>query len=59
MIEDTLRDASMAALPFFNREAVVRLLDRMPTMSHQLQVSLDPVILMMASMCIQHDRYAL
>ena len=56
MIEDTLRDASMAALPFFNREAVVRLLDRMPTMSHQLQVSLDPVILMMASMCILHDR---
>ncbi|NNF29723.1 MAG: hypothetical protein HKN73_21040 [Gemmatimonadetes bacterium] len=59
LIQDTLRSQSMARLPFFDEAAVKKLLDRMAAGSPAANASLDPLLMMMTSLCILQDRYAL
>ena len=55
--QDMLRSQSMQKVPFFNQSAIVNLLDKIPAMDNYTRASLDPLLLMMVSMCILHDRY--
>jgi asparagine synthase (glutamine-hydrolysing) len=59
LVEDTLRGPSLAALPFFERSAVVRLLDELPAASEARRASLDPLILMILSLCVLQERFRL
>jgi asparagine synthase (glutamine-hydrolysing) len=58
LLQDILRSQS-ATVPFFNRAAVIKFLDQLPEMDDRGRSSMDPVIFMMASMCVLQDRYRL
>ena len=59
LVQDTLRSEAAAAVPFFDRQAVLLLLDRLPVMTMEDRTALDPVLLMMLSLAVLHDRYRL
>ena len=48
MTQDTLRSA-LPAVPFYDTDAVVALLDRVPSMDVATRTALDPVIVSMLS----------
>lgn len=58
-VQDLLRGEGFRSVPFFDRAAVVALLDRLPRMNDEERSSLDPIVLMMASMTVLHQRYGL
>jgi asparagine synthase (glutamine-hydrolysing) len=59
LVQDTLRSDAAAAVPFLDRRAVVALLDRLPAMTAAQRAGLDPVLLMLLSMCVLQERYRL
>lgn len=59
LIQDTLRGQQLKQVPFFDQKAVTKLLDQMPSYDDSERAALDPVVLVMASMAILHDRYGL
>jgi asparagine synthase (glutamine-hydrolysing) len=59
LLEDTLRGPTLAALPFFNRKAVVALLDRLPAMDQGSRVAYDQVLMVILSACVLQERYRL
>lgn len=52
LTQDTLRSDRVASVPFFDRTAVTRLLDRMQTMDTATRAPLDPLLMMMVSICM-------
>jgi asparagine synthase (glutamine-hydrolysing) len=58
-IQDLLRSEAFRSVPFFDRAAVIALLDRLPRMNDEDRSALDPTLLMTASLAILHERYAL
>lgn len=58
-VDDTLRGQTMSALPFFDQRAVARLLDRMASMGDAERAALDPLLLLMVSLCVLGERYRL
>lgn len=59
MLQDILRSENFASVPFFDRRAVVGLLDRIGSMDDAERTSMDPVLYMMASVGILHEKYRL
>jgi asparagine synthase (glutamine-hydrolysing) len=59
LIQDTLRGSVMTSIPFFDQAAVVALLDKLPTLDEAVRGPLDPILMMMASMCFLHERFGL
>lgn len=59
LLQDTLRSTSIKSVPFFDRAAVVRFLDRLPNMEETERSSMDPILFMMASISILHTHYKL
>ena len=59
MLQDILRSASFASVPFFDRAAVIKLLDDISTMDETARASMDPVLFMMASIGVLHEQYGL
>jgi asparagine synthase (glutamine-hydrolysing) len=59
LLEDTLRGPTLASLPFFNRKAVVALLDRLPAMDQGSRVAYDQVLMVILSACVLQERYRL
>jgi asparagine synthase (glutamine-hydrolysing) len=59
LVQDTLRGPALARLPIFDREAVVALLDGMKDLPELEQTMLDPLLLMMTSMCLIGEAYRL
>jgi asparagine synthase (glutamine-hydrolysing) len=57
LVQDVLRGPDLGALPFFDRDAVVGLLDRIPTMSLANRVGLDSAIMLIFCACILQRRY--
>jgi hypothetical protein len=45
-------------MPFFDRNAVVALLDRLPEMDTGARVANDQVLMLMVSLCALQERYA-
>ena len=58
-VQDTLRGPTLAAMPFFDRNAVVALLDRLPEMDTGARVANDQVLMLIVSLCALQERYAL
>ncbi len=58
LIQDILRSRQLQ-VPFFDQKAVTELLDQMPSRSDLERAALDPVVLVMASMAVLHNRYRL
>jgi asparagine synthase (glutamine-hydrolysing) len=59
MVQDTLRGPGLAALPFFDRQKVVHLLDRLATMDEGSRVANDQVLMILVSLCVLHQRFAM
>jgi asparagine synthase (glutamine-hydrolysing) len=62
MVEDTLRGTLLASLPFYNRAAVIGLLDRLPAWRQQRHPALfgiNTFLTNVASACILQDRFQL
>jgi hypothetical protein len=59
MLQDILRSTSFASVPFFDRAAVHNLLDDIETMEDRDRASMDPVLYMMASIGVLHEKYRL
>jgi asparagine synthase (glutamine-hydrolysing) len=58
-VQDLLRSEAFRAVPFFDRPAVIALLDRLPQMDDTTRSALDPLVLMLASMTVLNERYGL
>ena len=54
-LQDTLRGADMASVPFFDQAAVVRFLDRLPELPSADRPAADSLLFMMASAAVLHD----
>jgi len=59
LTQDTLRGSVMASVPFFDQAAVVALLEKLPTLPEAVRGPLDPILMMMVSMCFLHERFRL
>lgn len=59
MMQDSLRGASLAALPFYDQPKVVALLDRLPSMTDRERMAWDPVLTSILSACVIHERFGL
>ena len=59
MVQDTLRGAAMAALPFFDQRKVVALLDSLPAMDDGARTAIDPALMIMLSACVLQERFGL
>jgi asparagine synthase (glutamine-hydrolysing) len=58
-VQDTLRGPVMASIPYIDQKEVVNLLDSMPTMDAGARTANDQVLMILASMCVLHDRFKL
>jgi asparagine synthase (glutamine-hydrolysing) len=59
LLQDTLRGATLAALGFFDPGKVTALLDRLPDMDAGERTVVDPVLMLILSACVLHDRFRL
>jgi asparagine synthase (glutamine-hydrolysing) len=57
-VQDTLRGPALASMPFFDRPAVVALLDRLREMDSGARVANDQILMLLVSMCALQERYA-
>jgi asparagine synthase (glutamine-hydrolysing) len=58
-VQDTLRGPVLASIPYINQKEVVNLLDRLPSMGNGAHTAYDPVLMILVSMCVLHDRFHL
>jgi len=59
LLQDILRSRSFASVPFFDHTAVTRLLDDLGAMDEAKRATMDPVLFMMASIAVLHEKYHL
>jgi len=59
MLQDTLRGAVLASVPFYDQKKVVALLDQLPTMTDAERVGWDPVLMSILSACVLQERFKL
>ncbi|MEW6737885.1 MAG: asparagine synthase-related protein, partial [Acidobacteriota bacterium] len=59
LVQDSLRGSLLSSLPFFDRNAVIALLDRLPNIKESMRISLEPVIMMILSACLLQRHYCL
>jgi asparagine synthase (glutamine-hydrolysing) len=58
-MQDTLRGSSLAALPFYDQNKVVALLDELPRMPEPERIGWDPVLMNVLSACVLQERFGL
>ncbi|MDQ7843564.1 MAG: asparagine synthase (glutamine-hydrolyzing) [Armatimonadota bacterium] len=59
LIQDAVRAPSFRSVPFLDPAGVLALLDRVPRLDPQRRRLADPLVLMVGSFAILHDRYRL
>lgn len=59
LLQDTLRGSSLAALPFYDQQQVVGVLDRLPDMSPAELVPWDTVLMTLLSFCVLQEQFRL
>jgi asparagine synthase (glutamine-hydrolysing) len=60
LVQDTLRGRALASAPFFDKQAVVEVLDDLPSIEDQAtRDRVFPMLLTLTSSCILHERYRL
>jgi asparagine synthase (glutamine-hydrolysing) len=57
-VQDTLRGPALSAMPFFDRTAVITLLDQLPAMDTGARVAYDQILMLLVSMCALQERFA-
>jgi asparagine synthase (glutamine-hydrolysing) len=57
MLQDILRSSAFKSVPFFDRSSVVKMLDELATMDESERSAMDPVLFMMASLGVLHEKY--
>jgi asparagine synthase (glutamine-hydrolysing) len=58
-VQDMLRGPILASIPFFDRNKVVGLLDRLHTMDDGARVANDQTLMTLVSACVLHERFHL
>jgi hypothetical protein len=58
-IQCTQRGPTLAALPFFDRDKVVALLDELPSLDEWGRTAYDPALMILLSACALHAGYGL
>jgi asparagine synthase (glutamine-hydrolysing) len=58
-VQELLRGKAFASMPFFNQKAVIELLDRMPSMDDGARTAMDQTLMVLASLCVLHERFGL
>jgi asparagine synthase (glutamine-hydrolysing) len=58
-MQDTLRSPVLSAMPFFDKQKVVAVLDTMYTGDENARVANDQILMMVLSACVLQDRYRL
>jgi asparagine synthase (glutamine-hydrolysing) len=60
LVHDTLRGRALASAPFFDQRAIVALLDSLPNLQDQAaRDRVFPMLLLLTSTCVLHERYHL
>jgi asparagine synthase (glutamine-hydrolysing) len=57
LTEEVLRSSTVAELPFFDRKAIDRLLEKLPNADRALSQSLDPLVKLVVSTCLLKRRF--
>lgn len=58
LLQDTLRGPTLAAMPFYDRAKVVRLLNDLPAMDAAARTAVDPALMLVLSACMLQERFA-
>ena len=58
-VQDTLRGPQLTAIPFFDRQKIVDILDRLPGMDEGARVTNDQILMMVVSACVLQERFRL
>jgi asparagine synthase (glutamine-hydrolysing) len=58
-VTDVLTGSGLGRLPFFDRGAVLALLDEVPAMTSGDRALLDPILMRITSLCVLQDRFGL
>jgi len=59
LLQELLRSRQAAEIPFIDQSAVIKFLDQLPRMDDHTRSSMDPILFMMASMCVLQNAYRL
>jgi asparagine synthase (glutamine-hydrolysing) len=59
LVQDKLRGAAFASIPFYDQKKVIRLLDRLDSMDEATRVAIDQVLMILVSACVLHERFEL
>jgi len=59
LVQDTLRGPALASMPFFDRQMVISLLDRVETMDDADRTTSDQVLMLLSSACTLQERFRL
>jgi len=59
LVQDQLRGAALASIPFFDQKKVIALLDRVASMNEGERVANDQVLMMLTSACVLQERFRL
>jgi asparagine synthase (glutamine-hydrolysing) len=57
LVQDTLRGPSVDGPGIYDRSAIARLLDAVPSMDVATRTRLDPVLMTITSICVLHERF--
>jgi asparagine synthase (glutamine-hydrolysing) len=58
-MQDTPRSPVLAAMPFFDEQKVVSVLDTMHTGGENMRVASQQILMMVLGACVLQDRYRL
>jgi len=58
-VQDTLRGATLASIPFFDQKKVIGLLDDLHTMDEGARIANDQVLMTVVSACVLQDKFSL
>jgi len=59
LLQDSLRGSMLRAVPFFNQQKVVGLLDALPTLDEATRTAVDAPLMVVLSTCLMHRRFGL
>jgi asparagine synthase (glutamine-hydrolysing) len=58
-MQDMLRSKVFASIPFYSQSRVLHLLEQLPEMDLLDRAAMDPVLMMILTTCILHQRFNL
>jgi asparagine synthase (glutamine-hydrolysing) len=58
LLQETLRGPALEAMPFYDRDKVVKLLDSLPAMDDAARTAIDPALMVMLSACMLQEKFA-